>query len=80
METAVIGEIISDFKCIRERDPAARGGVIGWLERVTCYSGFHALFFHRIAHALHAGIGFKFIARIVSQWSRFFTDLASGNC
>ena len=37
-----------DIDCILERDPAARSR---W-EVLTCYPGLHALWMHRIAHAL----------------------------
>ena len=38
-----------DMQVIRERDPAARSTTEIFL---TCYPGFHALWFHRVAHAL----------------------------
>ena len=37
-----------DIQAIKERDPAARSD----LEILTCYPGLHALWFHRLAHAL----------------------------
>jgi len=54
---------------IRERDPAAKGFLVPFL-----YSGFWAVFFHRFAHALHK-IKLIFLARLVSQISRFLTGI-----
>ncbi|EFK95912.1 serine O-acetyltransferase, partial [sediment metagenome] len=42
--------IREDVRCVFARDPAAR---TMW-EVLTCYPGFHALTFHRLAHALWA--------------------------
>lgn len=57
------------IKGIRERDPASRG-----LIEVFLYCGFWAVFFHRIAHALYK-IKLLFLARLVSQLSRFLTGI-----
>ena len=59
-----------DIRCVFARDPAAR---TMW-EVLTCYPGFHALTFHRLAHALW-GAGFKWLARLVSHVSRFLTGI-----
>lgn len=59
-----------DIACILERDPAARSG---W-EVLTCYPGVHALWLHRIAHAAWTS-GFRWLARFVSNASRFFTGI-----
>ena len=53
-----------------ERDPAARNT---W-EVVTCYPGFHAMLFHRVAHRLWAA-GFKWLARLASHFSRWLTGI-----
>ncbi|WNS75588.1 serine O-acetyltransferase [Bacillus sp. DTU_2020_1000418_1_SI_GHA_SEK_038] len=59
-----------DIEVIFEQDPAARS----YLEVILTYSGLHAIWAHRLAHAL-----FKrklyFLARVVSQISRFFTGI-----
>ena len=62
--------IRQDIAAIRERDPAARGA---W-EVLLLYSGLHALIWHRLAHWLHRHKRF-FLARLVSQISRFFTGV-----
>jgi serine O-acetyltransferase len=59
-----------DISVIFERDPAARG----WLEVVTTSPGLHAIMFHRFAHAL-SGMGLKYIARLLSLFSRFLTGI-----
>lgn len=59
-----------DIRCVFDRDPAAR---TVW-EVLTCYPGFHALTFHRLAHALW-GAGFKWLGRFVSHVSRFLTGI-----
>ena len=53
-----------------ERDPAARNT---W-EVITCYPGFHAMLFHRLAHWLW-GVGLKWLARLVSHVSRWLTGI-----
>ena len=59
-----------DIDVIIEQDPAARS----CFEVILTYSGLHAIWSHRIAHALHKR-KFYFLARIVSQISRFFTGI-----
>lgn len=62
--------LMSDFRIIFERDPAARN----WLEVIFCYPGFHALCLHRLAHWLHIRkVGF--IPRLISHLGRFFTGI-----
>ncbi len=59
-----------DIRCIFEQDPAARST----FEVVLTYSGLHAIWAHRIAHALFK-MNLRFLARAVSQISRFFTGI-----
>jgi serine O-acetyltransferase len=67
----MLEEIRADFRAIQGRDPAARG----FLERLLCYSGFHALVMHRVAHWVHSSLGLKLLARLFSQCARFWTGL-----
>lgn len=60
----------ADIEAVFERDPAARST----LEVVLTYSGLHAIWAHRIAHALYKR-KFFLLARIISQLSRFFTGI-----
>ena len=59
-----------DVRTVRERDPAARSA----LEVVLCYPGVHAIWFHRIGHALW-GAGWQTLARWMSHVSRFMTGI-----
>ncbi len=59
-----------DIDAICERDPAARSRA----EALLLYPGLHALFFHRVSHALYKKKLF-FTARMVSQLGRFFTGI-----
>ena len=61
---------VYDIKAILERDPAARNA----LEVALLYPGFHAVLFHRLAHMLYK-CGLRFIPRLISQHSRFFTKI-----
>lgn len=59
-----------DIDVIFEQDPAARS----YLEVILTYSGLHAIWNHRIAHAFYKKRLF-FIARCISQFSRFLTGI-----
>ncbi|BDG45526.1 MULTISPECIES: serine O-acetyltransferase [Parageobacillus] len=59
-----------DIEVVFEQDPAARS----YLEVILTYSGLHAIWAHRIAHALYKR-KFYFLARLISQISRFFTGI-----
>lgn len=59
-----------DVATIFENDPAARSV----LEVVLTYSGLHATWAHRVAHWFFKQ-RFYFIARVISQVSRFFTGI-----
>ena len=59
-----------DIEVVFEQDPAARSV----LEVVLTYSGLHAIWSHRIAHWFFRR-NMKFIARLISQISRFFTGI-----
>ena len=59
-----------DIRCIFDQDPAARST----FEVVLTYSGLHAVWAHRIAHAFYKK-NMLFLARLISQISRFFTGI-----
>lgn len=59
-----------DMDVVFEQDPAART----YIEVFLTYSGLHAVWSHRIAHAFFNRRLF-FIARVISQISRFFTGI-----
>jgi serine O-acetyltransferase len=66
----VFKRLKEDIEVVFEQDPAARS----YIEVILTYSGLHAIWAHRIAHAF-----FKrklyFLARVISQISRFFTGI-----
>jgi serine O-acetyltransferase len=66
----MFSRIREDIACVFERDPAARST---W-EVITCYPGFHARLFHRFAHGLWR-MKIRWIARLVSHFSRFLTGI-----
>ncbi len=59
-----------DIKSILSRDPAARNG----FEVFLLYSGFHAVIYYRISHWFY-NHHMPFIARLISQTSRFLTGV-----
>jgi len=66
--------IIRDYRAVFKRDPAARTW-LGWLEVLLLYSGFHAIFWHRINHFVHAKLRIPVIPRFIAQIVRWFTGV-----
>ena len=66
----MLSSLITDFRIIFERDPAARN----WLEVITCYPGLQALLLHRFAHWLYR-VGIPVIPRMISHLARFITGI-----
>lgn len=66
----IIKSLYEDAKNIKEKDPACRNV----LETIILYPGFHAIFFHRIAHFLY-NKELYFLARLISQISRHITGI-----
>ena len=66
----MLRQIKEDIVVALEKDPAARNA----LEVLILYPGVHALVSYRITHWLWE-IGFKFIARALSQLSRWVTGI-----
>ena len=58
------------LEAYQRRDPAARSK----LEILLLYQGVHATLYHRLAHWLYCR-KLRFLARVVSQWSRFWTGI-----
>lgn len=63
-------EVGEDIRNMVEKDPAARNG----FEVLVCYPGIWALILHRPAHWCYKH-NLKFIARVISQLTRFFTGI-----
>ena len=65
-----MGRLSEDIQAVKERDPAARS----LLEVLLCYPGLHAVWGHRMTHALwHAGM--RFPARLIAQIMRALTGI-----
>jgi serine O-acetyltransferase len=62
--------LTEDVETALRKDPAARHS----LEVVLCYPGVHAVWMHRIAHAIWSR-GNYVVARLLSQLSRFLTGI-----
>jgi serine O-acetyltransferase len=59
-----------EIKATLERDPAATGPI----SVILTYPGLHALFYHRVSHALYRA-RFIFLSRLVSQFARWLTGI-----
>lgn len=66
--------LLEDYKAVFRRDPASRS-FFGWLEVALLYSGFHAIFWHRVNHFLHTKLHVPVLPRYIAQWVRFFTGI-----
>jgi serine O-acetyltransferase len=66
----VFSAMKEDIRVVFEKDPAARSS----LEVILTYSGLHAVWAHRLAHKLFQR-NLLFLARVISQISRFFTGI-----
>lgn len=67
----MVSIVRDDVRAVKRNDPAAHG----WLEIVLCHTPLHAIVLYRFAHWLHAGLGLRLLARLVSVWSRFWTGV-----
>ena len=66
----VFRQLRADIQAVKERDPAARGT----LEILLCYSGLHAIIWHRWHHRLWQW-RLRLLARWLSQVVRHFTGI-----
>ncbi|MGD2141637.1 MAG: serine O-acetyltransferase [Burkholderiales bacterium] len=66
----MLEQLREDINVVFDRDPAARSV---W-EVVTCYPGFHAMVFHRIASRLWR-VRLNWLARWLSSFARWFTGI-----
>lgn len=67
---AFFKDIHEDIKAVLSRDPAARNS----FEVLICYPGIWALIWHKLSHWLY-NHNVKLLARLISQWARFFTGI-----
>ena len=66
----ILSRLKEDLATARAHDPAARSG----LEVFLVYSGLHAIWTYRLTHRLWLA-GWRFPARLVSQFARFLTGI-----
>lgn len=66
----MFGTLKDDINAIFGRDPAAKSRI----EVLLCYPGLHAILVHRVAHALWVR-NWRFLARLLSQFSRWMTGI-----
>lgn len=67
---AFFRDVREDIQTVLRKDPAARNS----LEVLVCYPGIWALILHKPAHFLYKH-NLKFLARVISQLTRFFTGI-----
>lgn len=60
----------SEIQTFLDKDPAARNSI----EIILLYQGFHAIICHRVAHWFYKHRWY-FVARVISQISRFLTGI-----
>jgi len=68
--TRMLQEILDDVRTAKAKDPAAEGTA----EVLLTYSGLHAVWCYRLAHALWER-DFHLVARVVSHLARFLTGV-----
>src|SRR5208282_1942024 len=68
--TSFFRSVREDVAAVFESDPAARS----YLEVLICYPGLHAVWSHHMSHWLWRH-GMRFLARFVSQVSRWLTGI-----
>ena len=66
----MLNRLMETLSAYQARDPAARSK----LEIFLLYPGVHAIIYHRLAHWLYCH-NLKFLARLISQWSRHWTGI-----
>ncbi len=66
-------KVASDYKAVFDRDPAACTP-LGAVEVILLYSGFHAVFIHRVNHLLY-NLKVPILPRFLSQLARFLTGI-----
>ncbi|WP_121821343.1 serine O-acetyltransferase [Halostella salina] len=66
----MLDRVREDVRAALDRDPAARSA----LEVALCYPGLHAVWAHRLTHALWER-GFRLVARVLSQVARLLTGV-----
>ena len=68
-------DIKADYKAIKDQDPAFRGGMLGFLEIILCYPGFHALLIHKVNHFMYQKLKLRILPRFISLIVRWLTGI-----
>jgi serine O-acetyltransferase len=63
--------LLEDLRAVRRNDPAAKST----LETVLCHAPLHAIWLHRVAHALHVRVGVPLLPRVLSAIARLLTGV-----
>lgn len=63
--------ILEDIRAVKRNDPAAHS----WAEVLLCHTPLHAILLHRFAHWIHARLGLRLLARLLSVAARFWTGV-----
>lgn len=66
----LLARLKKDIRVVFERDPAAKSV----FEVVCCYQGLHAIWLHRLSHALYLR-GWVLLPRLISNLGRFLTGI-----
>jgi serine O-acetyltransferase len=62
---------LADLHAVRVNDPAVRSTA----EALLCHLPLHAIWVHRLAHALHARLGWILLPRLLSNLARILTGV-----
>jgi serine O-acetyltransferase len=60
---------LSDLRAVRVNDPAVRSTA----EALLCHLPLHAIWVHRLAHAIHVRLGWMLLPRLLSTLARIVT-------
>jgi serine O-acetyltransferase len=71
MRGNMLKTFLEDLDVVALRDPAANSR----LETLLCHSPLHAIALYRLAHRIHAGLGARLPARLISTFARFLTGV-----
>jgi serine O-acetyltransferase len=66
-----LARLREDLAAAREHDPSVQGNA----ELVLGYPGLHAIWSHRLSHAMWQLPGLRLPARLLSQWTRAITGI-----
>ena len=68
---SICKRVIEDIDAAIKRDPS----VSGRIEMFLTSPGLHAVWMHRVSSFVYNKLGWRVIARLLSQWARFWTGI-----